>query len=274
MTFVKIFFVIGIVIYIGYAVAVYFYPHLFLYHPDIKRPTVIQMVQKLPSVQEVSLSKISDAYGWYVASPKAQKAIVFFHGNSDNAYAFVNRVEPFVRAGYTVLMLEYQGFGGRKGKPSQSALETDAKLAVDYLNKQGFSNKQIVLYGHSMGTYVAVYTAAVMGQKSPFLGVILESPFVNLVKVADKRSFHLYPTRFILRGNTFDTDKYIGRIKSPVFIGHGMQDKTVPYEQGEHLFEMANTPKQFFSSEEATHRSLPAYGFLTQALKFIDENNI
>lgn len=271
MTFFKIFAVMCIVVYIGYALAVYFYSHLFLYHPDTKRPTVAQMAQKLSSVQEVSLSKTSDAYGWYWKPEKSTKAVIFFHGNSDSAYAFVNRAKPFADKGYAVLMPEYQGFGGRTGQPSQQALETDAKLAVDYLNKQGFSNEQIVLYGHSMGTYVAVHTAAVIGKKKPFLAVILESPFMNLVKIADKRSYYLYPTRFILKGNTFDTDKYIGYINVPVFIGHGMKDKTVPYEQGERLFEMANTPKQFFSSEEAGHRTLPAYGFLIQALKFIDE---
>ncbi len=271
MTFLKMFIVVCIVVYTGYALAVYFYPHLFLYHPDIKRPTVAQMAQKWPSVQEVLLSKTSDAYGWYQRPAQATKAVIFFHGNSGNTGFFVNRVEPFVQAGYAVLMPEYQGFGGRQGKPTQSALETDAKLAVDYLNKQGFLNEQIVLYGHSMGTYVAVHTAAVMGQKHPFSAIILESPFINITKIADKKSFHLYPTRFILRGNTFDTDKYIGRIKSPVFIGHGMQDKTVPYEHGERLFEMARMPKQFFSSEEAGHRTLPAYGFLTQAIDFINK---
>ncbi len=271
MTFFKIFAVMCVVVYIGYALAVYFYPHLFLYHPDTVKPSLQKMMEKIPDMREVSLSDTTDAYGWYVASEQAQKAVVFFHGNSDNASYFLNRAKPFADKGYAVLMPEYQGFGGRTGQPSQQALETDAKLAVDYLNKQGFSNEQIVLYGHSMGTYVAVHTAAVIGKKKPFLAVILESPFMNLVKIADKRSYYLYPTRFILRGNTFDTDKYIGYINAPVFIGHGMKDKTVPYEQGERLFEMVNTPKQFFSSEEAGHRTLPAYGFLTQALNFIDE---
>lgn len=269
MIFLKIFLGICVFFYIGYAVAVYFCPHLFLYHPDTNRPNISQMAQKLPTVQEVFLSETSDAYGWYVAPEKTTKAVIFFHGNSDNASYFTNRAKPFIQAGFAVLMLEYQGFGGRTGKPSQKALETDAKLAVDYLNKQGFSNEQIVLYGHSMGTYVATYTAATKGRKYPFLALILEAPFVNLAQVADRKSFYLYPVRFILQGNTFDTDKYIRAVKTPVFIGHGMQDETVPYEQGEHLFEMANTPKQFFLSQEATHRTLPVYGFLTEAIDFI-----
>ena len=269
MIFLKIFIVICIIAYVGYAVAVYFYPHLFLYHPDTKHPTLSQMAQKLPNVQEVSLSHTSDAYGWYVAPKNAKQAVIFFHGNSDNALSFTNRAEPFIRENIAILMLEYQGFGGRVGKPSQKAWEMDAELAVNYLHKQGFTNEQIVLYGHSMGTYVATYAAATMGQKYPFLALVLESPFMNLVCVADRKSFYLYPARFILNGNTFDTDKYIGAVKTPVFIGHGMRDETVPYEQGEHLFELANKPKQFFSSQEATHRTLPVYGFLNEVINFI-----
>lgn len=271
MTFLKILVVVCVIAYIGFAVTVYFAPHLFLYHPDTLKPSVQKMTEKIPNMREVSLSDISDAYGWYANPVGATQAVIFFHGNSDNASYFLNRAKPFVEKGYAVLIPEYQGFGGRIGKPSQSAMERDVKLAVAFLNGQGFNNKDIVLYGHSMGTYLAVYGAAELGSNNPFNGVILESPFTSVADVADKESFHLFPVRLLLRGNTYDSMARIGQINTRLLVGHGMRDKTVPYAQGEQLFAKAHKPKEFFSSFEAGHRELPAYGFIDEIFHFLDK---
>lgn len=271
ITFLKILVAVCVVAYIGFALMVYFAPHLFLYHPDTVKPSVQKMTEKIPDMREVLLSDATDAYGWYVRPDNTQKAVVFFHGNSDNASYFFNRVKPFVDKGYAVLMPEYQGFGGRKGMPHQASMETDVRLAVAFLNKQGFKNADIVLYGHSMGTYLAVYGASELGNNSPFNAVILESPFTSVADVADKESFHLFPVRFILRGNTYDSMLHIGQINTRLLIGHGMADKVVPYIQGERLFAKAHKPKEFFSSAEAGHRELPAYGFMSEILRFLEE---
>ena len=271
MTFFKIFVAVCVVAYIGFALLVYLMPHLFLYHPDTTKPSVQKMTEKIPDMGQVSLSDTTDAYGWYIKPAGATKAVIFFHGNSDNGAHFLNRVKPLADNGYAVLMPEYQGFGGRQGKPNQMSMETDVKLAVAFLNKQGFKNGDIALYGHSMGTYLAVYGADELGKKEPFKGVILESPFTSVAEVADKESFHLFPVRLILHGNTYDSMERIGKINTRLLIGHGMKDKVVPYEQGERLFEQAYKPKEFFSSSEAGHRELPAYGFMSEIIHFLDE---
>lgn len=271
ISFLKIVLLGCIVAYVGFGMTVYFMPHLFLYHPDIVKPSIDKMTEKIPDIQEVSLSDASDAYGWYVPTQNAQKVVVFFHGNSDNCSYFLNRAKPFVDNGYAVLMVEYQGFAGRKGKPNQTSMERDVRLAVAFLNAQGFENKDIILYGHSMGTYLAVYGASELGQKNPFDAVILEAPFTSVADVADKASFYLFPVRVLLKGNTYDSITRIGRINTRLLIGHGMKDKVVPYSQGETLFEHAQKPKEFFSSLEAGHRELPAYGFMGEILSFLDE---
>lgn len=271
ITFLKIVLLGCVVAYIGFALMVYFAPHLFLYHPDTVKPSVQKMTEKIPDMREVSLSDATDAYGWYMRPDNAKKAVVFFHGNSDNASYFLNRAKPFVDKGYAVLMPEYQGFGGRKGKPNQASMEMDVRLAVAFLNKQGFKNADIVLYGHSMGTYLAVYGAKELGQTNPFDAVILEAPFTSVADVADKESFHLFPVRLILCGNTYDSMVHIKQINTRLLIGHGMTDKVVPYIQGERLFERAKKPKEFFSSAEAGHRELPAYGFMSEIFRFLEE---
>ncbi len=271
ISFLKIILLGCIVAYVGFAATVYFMPHLFLYHPDVVKPSIDKMTEKIPAIREVSLSDTLDAYGWYVSTPKAQKVVVFFHGNSDNCSYFLNRVKPFADNGYAVLMVEYQGFAGRKGKPKQSAMETDVRLAVAFLNSQGFENKDIILYGHSMGTYLAVYGASELGQENPFDAVILEAPFTSIADVADKASFYLFPVRLLLSGHTYDNMAHIHRINTRLLIGHGIPDKVVPYTQGERLFEKALKPKEFYSSAEAGHRELPVYGFMGEIFSFLKE---
>ncbi|MBO7258207.1 MAG: alpha/beta fold hydrolase [Alphaproteobacteria bacterium] len=269
MSFLKIVLLGCIVAYVGFGMTVYFMPHLFLYHPDIIKPNIDKMREKIPEIKEVSLSDASDAYGWYVPTSNAQKVVVFFHGNSDNCSYFLNRAKPFVDNGYAVLMVEYQGFAGRKGKPNQTSMERDVRSAVAFLNGQGFENKDIILYGHSMGTYLAVYGASELGQQNPFNAVILEAPFTSVADVADKASFYLFPVRLLLYGNTYDSMARIHHINTRLLIGHGVPDKVVPYVQGEKLFEKASKPKEFFSSAEAGHRELPAYGFISEILSFL-----
>jgi fermentation-respiration switch protein FrsA (DUF1100 family) len=269
MSFLKIILLGCIIAYVGFGMTVYFMPHLFLYHPDIIKPNIDKMREKIPEIKEVSLSDASDAYGWYVPTSNAQKVVVFFHGNSDNCSYFLNRAKPFVDNGYSVLMVEYQGFAGRKGKPNQTSMEQDVHLAVAFLNAQGFENKDIILYGHSMGTYLAVYGASELGQDHPFDAVILEAPFTSVADVADKASFYLFPVRLLLYGNTYDSMARIHHINTRLLIGHGVPDKVVPYVQGEKLFEKASKPKEFFSSAEAGHRELPVYGFIGEVLSFL-----
>lgn len=271
ISFLKIVLLGCVVAYIGFALLVYFMPHVFLYHPDTVKPSLQKMTEKIPDIREVSLSDTTDAYGWYVQPNNAKKAVVFFHGNSDNASYFLNRAKPFLDKGYAVLIPEYQGFGGRKGKPNQISMETDVRLAVAFLNKQGFTNEDIVLYGHSMGTYLAVYGASELGQSNPFDAVILEAPFTSIADVADKASFYLFPVRLLLYGNTYDSMARIHHINTRLLIGHGVPDKVVPYVQGEQLFEKASKPKEFFSSAEAGHRELPAYGFMSEIFSFLGE---
>jgi cytosine/adenosine deaminase-related metal-dependent hydrolase len=104
-----------------------------------------------------------------------------------------------------------------------------------------------------------------------FDAVILEAPFTSVADVADKASFYLFPVRLLLNGNTYDSMARIHHLNTRLLIGHGVPDKVVPYVQGEKLFEKASKPKEFFSSAEAGHRELPAYGFISEIFQFLEE---
>lgn len=277
MTFIKKYYkhilVLLLVAYMSFSLIVYTFPDLFLYHPDPVKPDLAPAQEQLPGLQEVSY-KTGDGvpvYAWYDQPQNAQRAVIFFHGNSYNLAYFIPRIRPFFEKGYAVIMPEFAGFGGLEGRPSQDNMEQTVLATVSFLNDQGFENKDIILYGYSLGTYMAVYGAAKAPKDDPFNAVVLEAPFTSVANVADEASFHLFPVHFLIRDH-YDSASLIHGVNTRLFVAHGTQDQTVPYHQGAELFKKAAGNKVFYSVDGANHQSLPANGFFDEVLKWLKTN--
>jgi len=257
-------------IYIGISFTFYIKPELFIYHPNPIHPNIESAQKQIPDLKEVKYQTIAgqEVYAWYAKPANATKTVLFMHGNSYNIGAFINRIKPFYHAGYAVIMPEYTGFGGRSGTPTQTQIEQDIAATISFLNQQNIQNKDIILYGYSLGTYLAVYAASDLNNGHPFNAVILESPFTSLANTASWSVYHLFPIHFLLKDH-YNSLAKIQKINTRLFIGHGTNDRTVPYFMGEKLFNTANHPKTFFRVIGGTHQNLPEYGFLNQVLEWL-----
>lgn len=252
-------FLLLISIYIGICIGVAVMQDRFLYHPNVEKSDILEAKKIIPTLREVHYPTTSSPYYAFYAPPqKDYPVVVFLHGNSYHLNTFLSRVKPFIEKGYGILMPEYTGFGGISGDIRQVNLENDVVRFIDFLNKQGYQNNNIILYGYSLGTYLAVHMAATT--KHPFHAVMLEAPFTSLVDVASETIHHLLPVGLLMKDGYFSIDK-IKNVRSPVFIAHGKADNVVPYELGQKLFLSAKSPKTFFSVDTATHRTLPENGF-------------
>ena len=107
--------------------------------------------------------------------------------------------------------------------------------------------KNIIIYGESLGTGVAVEIA----QKKYFAGVILESPFTSMID-AGKSKYPFLPISFLLK-DKYESNKKIKNIKSPILVMHGKVDKIVPFNMGRKMYELANKPKYFYFSDYDNH---------------------
>ena len=134
-----------------------------------------------------------------------------------------------------------------KGKPNEVGLYEDAKSAVKWLQAKGIDRKNIILYGESLGTAIAVEIA----QNKRFAGVILESPFTSMVNMG-KKYYPFFPVSLLLK-DKFESHKKINKISVPILIIHGKVDKIVPYAMGKKMYELANEPKFFYSQEYGDH---------------------
>lgn len=257
-------------IYIGLALGVYLIQDSLIFHPDTRRPDIERARATVPQLAEVSfrLASGQEIYGWFASPARRREVVLFLHGNACHIGCFVPRVRPFVEAGYGALLVEYPGYGGLAGKPSQAGMEQAALASVRFLNSNGYPNVRVIVYGYSLGTYAGVYLAEQLGQQEPFHALILEAPFLSLARIARESVHSLLPVSLLLKGR-YPSDEKIEAANTRLFVAHGKRDQVVPYHQGEALFRKAKGKKVFFSSEKADHNTLPQNGFSEAVLDWL-----
>lgn len=182
--------------------------------------------------------------------------ILYFHGNAGNLSRWGEIVQPFVKMGFDVLVMDYRTYGKSTGNLSEKNLYSDAQLFYDYAQKH-YQEKQIVLYGRSLGTGMATRLAADNG---PGL-LLLETPYYSLLDIGVKR-FPWLPVRWFMK-YPFRTHEYVQQLRCPVRIFHGTEDRIIPFDSGRKLFDsIPRADKTFYSIQGGRHNNLssfPAY---------------
>ena len=185
---------------------------------------------------------------WFVKKDlKKFKTLIFFHGNAGNLLNRVHKINKLNNLNLNILIISWRSFSGNTGEPTELNLYNDANKAVEWLNNKGVKSENIILYGESLGTGVAVE----IGQSNKFNSIILESPYTSMEKAA-KIYYPYLPVKFLLK-DKYDSEKKIKNIKTPILIMHGKKDNIVPFHMGKKLFETANKPKKFLQIEEDDH---------------------
>ena len=234
----------------------------------MKKPDLSEIQKEVPGVQEVSyiLPTGKQLYAWYFESKKTNKLVVFFHGNTGNLDFNSKRLVYFSKMGYSVLMPEYEGFGGIKGGLRQHELERDAKTALLWALSKGYEEKNIIIYGHSLGTYVALYASKFMSEeKKPVYMTVLEAPFYSLIEMGKNKFGNFVPLKWVMK-DTYPSMDLVEKINTHLVVGHGKVDAVIPYMQGIRLFEKAKHPKTLHLSDTADHNNLPENGFIEAVL--------
>ena len=144
--------------------------------------------------------------------------------------------------------------------------ETFLTLAYNYLIQQGVPWNRIVLYGESLGTGVAVQTAATHRVGA----VVLDSPYTSLVDVA-KATYRILPVETFMV-DRFESKTFIGRVHAPLLIIHGEQDVVVSPKLSEELFELANEPKERVTISRAGHSDIYYFGAFATLQRFLNDN--
>jgi len=177
---------------------------------------------------------------WYEPAASADKPlIVFFHGNGGNLADRVDLFRRFAAEGWGYLAIDYEGYGGSPGKPSEPALMRDGEAAYAKGIALGYPAGRIVLFGESLGSAIAVRLAAA----HPVGAVILDSAFSATVDVAAAH-YWMFPVRLLVL-DQFRSEDAIARVVAPKLFLHASDDPIVPIRFSRRLFAKAGQPKTF-----------------------------
>jgi len=231
-------------------IAVFVFQRNLLYHPKIDNYINDHASNEPREIKKVEIKtkdNINLNAWFYKKDIKNYKTILFFHGNAGSLDNRTYKLNHFKDLGLNFLIVAWRGFSGNKGKPDEKGLYEDAKSAINWLKLEGIIEKNIIIYGESLGTAVAIEIA----QNKKFAGIILESPFTSMVDMG-KKYYPFFPVSYLLK-DKFESHKKINNVHIPILIMHGKVDKIVPYDMGKKMYELANEPKFFYSQEYGDH---------------------
>ena len=267
MKFLYLFISSVILAYSVILVFTYFYQRNLLYHPSENN----YLNEKIFFDYEeflISVDDDIDLKSWFIKkNVNKYKTILFFHGNAGNLYNRVYKLNKLNELNVNVLIISWRGFSGNKGSPTEKNLYSDAKKAVKWLNENGINNENIVLYGESLGTGVAVELA----QNKKFNSIILESPFTSIANAA-KIYYPYLPIELLIK-DRYDSINKIKNIKVPIMIMHGKKDDIVPQSMGKELYKKANDPKYSYFPEDDNHMLEFNEELLKNVKIFLEKNN-
>ena len=256
--------------YVLLLAVMFFFQRNFLYHPSIDDHLKNQAINEPSEIEKVKITTEDniDLTAWfYNKNIEKFKTILFFHGNAGSLENRTYKLNHFKDLNVNLLIIAWRGFSGNKGKPSEIGLYRDAESAVKWLKSEGLAEEDIILYGESLGTGVAVEIA----QNKNYAGIILESPYTSMLNIG-KKYYPLFPVSFLLK-DKFESYKKIKKISIPILILHGKTDKIVPFAMGKKMYELANEPKYFYFQEYGDHMINYDEKLLLALNKFIQSLN-
>lgn len=209
--------------------------------------------------------------GWYLAG--AGPAVLVFNGNGGDRTGRAPLAAALNRAGCSVLLFDYRGYGGNPGRPTEDGLALDAVAARDWLDART-GDQPLVYFGESLGAAVAVRLATEDPAHRPS-AVVLRSPFTSLVDVAG-RQFPWLPVGRLLLDRYPSVDLITG-LQAPLLVIAGERDSLVPASLSRKLHDAAPGPKRFVLIPDADHNDPPlAEGpvVIKETVDFLTEHDL
>ncbi|OQY55917.1 MAG: hypothetical protein DRR08_16350 [Candidatus Parabeggiatoa sp. nov. 2] len=181
--------------------------------------------QEYPLAEEVQIKTPDDVtlHGWFVKNTpeKQSPLLIYFGGNAEEVSGHVRDIDFLT--GWSLLLVNYRGYGLSEGSPSEQNFFNDAVLLYDvFSNRADIDPNKVVAFGRSLGTGVAVYLAS----QRPLKGLILVSPYDSIRSVAQR--IYFYVLMSLLLKHPFDSLALAPLIKTPMLALIAEQDRLIP----------------------------------------------
>jgi len=204
--------------------------------------------------------------GWIAQGTAAPSpAIIYFGGNAEEvSWTLADTRWP---REWTIVALNYRGYGTSEGTPGERELAADALSIYDAVAaREGIDRSRIVTFGRSLGTALATYAAA----ERPVAGVVLVSPFDSLAAIG-KHHYPWLPVALLLR-HPFDAGSHAARCRAPLMAIVAGSDTIIPVARSRALYDAWAGPKGWHLVPDADHNSLGASAdFWDAVARFLGE---
>jgi uncharacterized protein len=246
-----------------------------LYLPDRSSPPDAW----LPAAGEAVTLRTDDGlqlHAWFVHAAgvtTAAPAVVVFNGNAGHRGHRVPLAEALREHGLHVLLLDYRGYGGNPGSPSEAGLRADARAAAGYLaSRPEVDTDRIVYFGESLGGAVAVGLAS----ERPPAALILRSP-ISSVRSIGRHHYPFLPIVDPLIRDRWPADEQMGGIRAPLLVVVAERDRIVPPSESRRLYDAAQDPRAWVEVPDADHNDLQMLDgdeLLAAVIDFLDRHAV
>lgn len=236
---------------LGFPLLIYLFQErlIFMPQPLGADPRLANPGAAMEEVSLVSADRVR-LQGWLVraeAETELAPILIYFGGNAEEVSWLVSSAGRY--AGWSLLLMNYRGYGASEGKPGEAALFADALQIYDYAAGRARGGRVAVM-GRSLGSGVAVYLAS----QRPVAGVILVSPYDSVQSVAEE-IYPFLPIGLMLK-HRFDSIARAPGIGAPLLCLVASGDRVVPRPHSERLFAAWGGPRQWREIGPADHDGL------------------
>lgn len=206
----------------------------------------VEGVQQTPAAMSLSYADLriqtvdgETLHGWWLEHPQPRAQVVFWHGNGGNVALWLEVIAGMRRRGFSVLAVDYRGYGVSTGTPTEQGLYRDASAAVqEFQRRLRRPDVPVIYWGRSIGAPVAA--SSVAGSEPD--GLILESPMPDARSILRDNPV-LWGLSF-LSSYTFSTSRFLTQYSGPLLVIHGDRDSIIPYRAGKRVFDDAGTTRK------------------------------
>jgi pimeloyl-ACP methyl ester carboxylesterase len=194
---------------------------------------------------------------WFVPAGPASDlhmAVLVAPGNGGNRWGRAALAAELRRRGLAVLLMDYRGYGGNPGSPTEDGLAKDAMAAALLLEEMGYPAERTIYFGESLGTGVVT---ALQARRAP-AGLVLRSPFTELADVG-AHHYPWLPVRMLLR-DRFKIIELLSDSTVPVTVIYGDQDSIIPSDLSAHVADEATTLVERVVIPGADHNDAVMFG--------------
>jgi pimeloyl-ACP methyl ester carboxylesterase len=209
---------IASLIYAALCLALFLAQRSFIYFPQPKSVAD----SSPPLILKVDGEEILVSTG----STTGSEAVIYFGGNAED----VRHSLPTLTSAFpdrAIYAMNYRGYGGSTGRPSESALIGDALLLFDRIHA---AHPKIVVIGRSLGSGIAVHLAS----ERPVERLVLITPYDSILNIAAAQ-FPFFPVRWLLT-DKFESWRYAPKVSAPTQLIAAQNDEVIPRSSTETLY--------------------------------------